>query len=237
MRLAMNTGKPSLAVKAVVVDLDGTLLDTAADLAAAANGMLGRLGLPERDPGLIRTFIGKGMANLVRRCLTGKHDLSAEPDAELLARAMPLYEEIYARVMHDNTRPYPGVIEGLRTLQDAGLRMACVTNKSEKFALPLLTAAGLRKFFELVICGDTLPRRKPDPLPLRHACARFGVRPEEMVLIGDSRNDVEAARAAGCRVLCVPYGYNEGAAVQELDSDGIVDSLLEASSLLAKVSP
>lgn len=225
----------TLAVKAVMVDLDGTLLDTAADLAAAANGMLKRLGLPERNPALIQTFIGKGMANLVKRCLTGKHDLNAEPDAELFARAMPLYEEIYARVMHENTSPYPGVVEGLQALRDAGLRLACITNKSEKFTLPLLEATGLRKFFELVICGDTLPRRKPDPLPLTHVCERFGIRPQEIVLIGDSRNDVEAARAAGCRVLCVPYGYNEGAPVQELDSDGIVDSLLEASNLLIKV--
>lgn len=235
MRLTMNAVKSSLAVKAVMVDLDGTMLDTAADLAAAANIMLLRLGLPERDEEVVKTYIGKGLANLVKRCLTGTLDLTVEPDPRLMARAMPIYEESYAAVMHQRTRPYPGVVEGLRALQAAGFRMACITNKGEKFTLPLLVSAGLRDFFELVICGDTLPKRKPDPLPLTHACAQFGIRPAEMVLIGDSLNDVQAARAAGCHVLCVPYGYNEGAAVQELDCDGIVSSLLEASRLLKKV--
>lgn len=226
-----------LAVKAVMVDLDGTMLDTAADLAAAANMMLRRLGLPGRDPEVIKTYIGKGLVNLVKRCLTGTLDLAVEADPQLMARAMPIYEECYAEVMHQRTRPYPGVVDGLEALQAAGFQMACITNKGEKFTLPLLESTGLRRYFELVICGDTLPRRKPDPLPLTHACERFGIRPEEMVLIGDSLNDVQAARAAGCHVLCVPYGYNEGAAVQELDSDGIVSSLLEASRLLKKVWP
>ncbi len=217
-----------------MVDLDGTMLDTAADLAAAANMMLERLGLPGRDEEAIKTYIGKGMLNLVKRCLTGSLDLGVEPASGLLARAIPLYEESYARVMHERTRPYPGVKEGLQALKAAGFRLACITNKGEKFTAPLLQATGLRDFFELVLCGDTLPRRKPDPLPLLHACERFGILPEEMVLIGDSVNDVQAARAAGCHVLCVPYGYNEGAAVQELDSDGIVSSLLEASRVLKK---
>ncbi len=221
-----------IPVKAVMVDLDGTMLDTADDLAAAANAMLRELGIPERDPERIKSFIGKGLVKLVKRCLTDDPD--GEPDPALLERAMPVYERNYAAVLQHRTRPYPGVSEGLEALARAGYRMACITNKGEKFTLPLLEATGLRRYFELVLCGDTLPRRKPDPLPITHACGQFGIEPREMVLIGDSLNDVQAARGAGCHVFCVPYGYNEGGDVRELDCDAIVATILEAVSLIRK---
>ena len=229
MNLTSNFPIP---VKAVMVDLDGTMLDTADDLAAAANAMLRELGIPERDPERVKSFIGKGLVKLVKRCLTG--DLDGEPEPALLERAMPVYERHYAAVLQHRTRPYPGVSEGLEALARAGYRMACITNKGEKFTLPLLEATGLRRYFELVLCGDTLPRRKPDPLPITHACERFGIAPREMVLIGDSLNDVQAARGAGCLVFCVPYCYNEGGDVRELDCDAIVATILEAASLIRK---
>ncbi len=219
-------------VKAVMVDLDGTMLDTADDLAAAANAMLRELGLQERSTEQVKSYIGKGLVRLVKRCLTGDPD--GEPEAELLGRAMPVYERNYAAVLQHRTRPYPGVTDGLEAMRGAGFRMACITNKGEKFTLPLLEATGLRRYFELVLCGDTLPKRKPDPLPLLHACGQFGIAPREMVLIGDSLNDVQAARAAGCPVLCVPYGYNEGGDVRELDCDAIVATILEAVRLIRK---
>ncbi len=215
-----------------MVDLDGTMLDTADDLAAAANAMLRELGLPERSAEQVKSYIGKGLVRLVKRCLTGDPD--GEPEAELLERAMPVYERNYAAVLQHRTRPYPGVTDGLQALHQAGYRMACITNKGEKFTLPLLEATGLRGYFELVLCGDTLPRRKPDPLPLLHACEQFGITPPDMVLIGDSLNDVQAARAAGCHVLCVPYGYNEGGDVRELDCDAIVPTIFEAVRLIRK---
>lgn len=221
-----------IPVKAVMVDLDGTMLDTADDLAAAANAMLRELGLPELDPERIKSFIGKGLVTLVKRCLT--NDPDGEPDRALVDRAMPVYERHYSAVLQHKTRPYPGVSEGLDALQRAGYRMACITNKGEKFTLPLLQATGLRDYFELVLCGDTLPRRKPDPLPLTHACERFGIVPGEMLLIGDSLNDVQAARGAGCHVFCVPYGYNEGGDVRELDCDAIVPTIFDAVSLIRK---
>lgn len=221
-----------IPVKAVMVDLDGTMLDTADDLAAAANAMLRELGLPERSTEQVKSYIGKGLVRLVKRCLTGDPD--GEPEAELLGRAMPVYERNYAAVLQHRTRPYPGVTDGLKAMHGAGFRMACITNKGEKFTLPLLEATGLRRYFELVLCGDTLPKRKPDPLPLLHACGQFGIAPREMVLIGDSLNDVQAARAAGCPVLCVPYGYNEGGDVRELDCDAIVATILEAVRLIRK---
>ena len=219
-----------LRVKAVLFDLDGTLLDTAPDLAAAANTMLAELLLPELDAHSIKNFIGGGITNLVKRTLAAS--LASEPDAQLLERAMPLYEKHYAAAMLDQTRPFPGVVEGLQAMRAQGIHLACVTNKAERFTLPLLGATGLLDFFELLVCGDSLPRKKPDPLPLRHACEHFGVEPREMLLIGDSPLDIQAARAAGCHIFCVSYGYSQGRDVRELDCDAIVATLRDAAKLL-----
>ena len=221
-----------LPVKAVMIDLDGTLLDTAGDLAAAANSMLRELGREELPVETIRSYIGKGIQKLVKRSLTGS--LDDEPDTTLFAKAMPIYEREYANTLCVNTFPYPGVIDGLNALQRQGFRLACITNKAEAFTQPLLRGTGLLDYFEIVLSGDSLPRRKPDPLPLLHACKHFGILPNEMLLIGDSLNDTEAARAAGCHVFCVPYGYNEGRDVRELDCDAIVASIDEASRLVCK---
>ena len=127
---------------------------------------------------------------------------------------------------------FPGVREGLQTLRDMQLRLACVTNKAERFTRALLAQLELARCFEQVIAGDTLPQKKPDPQPLLHACRAFGIAPGDMLMIGDSANDVEAARAAGCPVFCVDYGYNEGRDVRELDVDAIVASLIEATRLI-----
>lgn len=223
-----------LPVKAVLFDLDGTLLDTAPDLVTAANAMLGELALPALDAQSIKNFIGGGIATLVKRTLAAS--LESEPDAQLLERAMPLYEKHYAKVMLNQTRPFAGVVEGLQAMRAQGLRLACVTNKAERFARPLLGATGLLDFFELLVCGDSLPKKKPDPLPLRHACAHFGVEPREVLLIGDSPLDTQAARAAGCHIFCVPYGYNQGRDVRELDCDAIVATLRDAAKLLQNES-
>jgi phosphoglycolate phosphatase len=223
-----------ISVKAVMVDLDGTLLDTAGDLAAAANMMLRELGKAELPLETIKSYIGKGIQKLVKRSLTGT--LDGEPDADLLDKAMPLYERNYAKTLCMSTQPYPGVLEGLNILREGAFQLACVTNKAEAFTTPLLRATGLLDFFDIVLAGDSLPRKKPDPMPLLHACTHFGIQPSEMLLIGDSLNDAQAARAAGCCVFCVPYGYNEGRDVRELDCDAIVPSLFEATRLIQKLS-
>jgi phosphoglycolate phosphatase len=223
-----------LLIKAVMIDLDGTLLDTASDLAAAANMMLRELGRAELPLETIQSYIGKGIQKLVKRSLTGS--LDDEPDAELFDKAMPIYERDYAKTLCVNTRPYPGVIEGLNTLREAGFRLACVTNKAEAFTLPLLRATGLFDYFDIVLSGDSLLKKKTDPMPLLHACTHFDILPYEMLLIGDSLNDAEAARAAGCHVFCVPYGYNEGRDVRELDCDAIVTSVYDATKLIQKLS-
>lgn len=221
-----------IKIKAVVIDLDGTLLDTAPDLAHAAELMMAELGMAQVPLATIKTYIGNGVSRLVKRVLTGSMD--AEPDAALFARAYPIYQKHYGAHVSLHSRPFPGVVEGLQALRAMGVHVACITNKAEVFTLPLLRDTGLLDYFELVLSGDTLPKRKPDPLPLLHACEHFGVEPGELLLIGDSLNDTQAARAAGSPVFCVPYGYNRGLPVAELDQDAVVPSLLEAAQLIAK---
>ncbi len=222
-----------LSVKVVMIDLDGTLLNTADDLALAANLMLRELDLPEKSPATIQSYIGKGIERLVKRTLTGQ--LDGEPDAALLAKALPIYKKNYAENLSKNTQPYPGVMRGVDALLQAGFKLACITNKSEIFTLPLLRATGLFDQFEIILSGDSLPKKKPDPMPLVHICKHFDVHPNEALLIGDSLNDAIAARAAGCHVFCVPYGYNEGRDVHDLDCDAIVNSLENASKLITKL--
>lgn len=223
-----------LHIKAIVIDLDGTLLNTAPDLAHAAELMMADLGLPCPSPETIATYIGNGVSRLVKRVLTGKMD--AEPDPALFERAIAAYQRHYGEHVALHTRPYAGVVAGLDAFKAMGLRLACITNKAEQFTHPLLKETGLFDYFELILSGDTLPKRKPDPLPLRHACEYFGIAPHELLLIGDSLNDTQAARAAGCPVFCVPYGYNRGRPVSELDLDAITPSLLDASELVLKAA-
>lgn len=222
-----------LAVKMVMIDLDGTLIHTAPDLADCANRMLADLGRAPAPVETVMTWIGNGVPRLVKRALTGQ--MMAEPEAALFERALAIFQQHYLAHVSDLSRPFPGVVAGLDRLKARGFRLACITNKAEAFTLPLLRNLELYKYFELVLSGDSLPKQKPDPLPLLHACGQFGVAPEKMLMIGDSVNDVQAARAAGCPVFCVPYGYNEGHAVQGLDVDAIVSALTECIPLIKKV--
>ncbi|MDR1227418.1 MAG: phosphoglycolate phosphatase [Azoarcus sp.] len=221
---------PRFAPRAVLFDLDGTLLDTIADLADAANLMLAERGQAPRSREEIHGFVGKGIGNLVERCLTeGRAPVSgAEADAALEA-----FRRHYARVNGRRTRPYPGVPELLAALSARGLKMALVTNKATVFTLPLLMQFGIASYFGAVVCGDTLPVRKPDPAVIGHACARLGVEPAASLMIGDSANDALAARAAGAPVLLVTYGYSEGMPVEAIDCDGLLSSAWQALAYLA----
>ncbi|MGA7179149.1 MAG: phosphoglycolate phosphatase [Thiobacillaceae bacterium] len=220
-----------ISIRVVVIDLDGTLLDTAPDLARAAELMMAELGRPCPSLEAIQTYIGNGVSRLVKRVLTGQMD--AEPEPALFDKALAVYQKYYGQHIADQSRPFAGVVEGLEAMRAAGFHLACITNKAEQFTYPLLKATGLFNYFELILSGDTLPRRKPDPLPLLHAARHFGVDISQVLLIGDSLNDTQAARAAGCPVFCVPYGYNRGRPVTELDLDAVVPTLVEASKLLA----
>ena len=220
-----------MPVKAVLIDLDGTLLDTVPDLADAANAMLAELGRLTLPVDTIRDFVGKGIPNLVGRCL----GYPGESDAPEARAALAVFKRHYAAVNGRNTRIYPGVLAGLQAMRQAGLKTACVTNKAGAFTDQLLAATGLAALLDLTVSGDTLAEKKPHPLPFLHLCERFGIAPAEALVVGDSRNDVAGARAAGCPVFCVPYGYSEGEDVRELGADAIVGTLEEAACRLREI--
>lgn len=223
--------QPPLGVRAVVIDLDGTLLHTAPELAESANRMLRDLGRAPVSQELLMSYIGNGISWLVKRALTG--DMHAEPDAALYEQALPVFEKHYTELLLQS-KPFPGVIEGLDAMKAAGLRLGCITNKVARYTEPLLQGIGLAKYFELVLSGDSLPEKKPHPMPLLHAAQFFGVPVEQLLLIGDSLNDAVAARAAGCPVFCVPYGYNHGEPVDGLDLDAVIADLPAALPLIKR---
>lgn len=219
------------AIKAAIIDLDGTMLHTVPDFELALNGMRAELKLAPVTQDTIEPMVGKGSEKLIRDVLALDYD-TARIDA-VFDDAMAAYQRHYLAINGARSRLYPDVIEGLQAMKDLGLRLACVTNKPIAFTLPLLDKKGLAPFFELVYGGDSLPKKKPDPLPLLQVCSDFDLAPGQVVAIGDSSNDAEAARAAGCFVLSVPYGYNHGQSVQTINSDGIVATLLAAATSIS----
>ena len=222
-------------VCAAIIDLDGTMLDTVPDFHIAINRMRLEFDLAPITAERIKLMVGKGSENLIRSVLA--LDFDAERVELQFEPAMASYQRHYIAINGTQSVLYPDVIAGLDALKAAGLRLACVTNKPIAFALPLLKQKGLDGYFDVVYGGDSLPRKKPDPLPLQQVCSDFGLTPRQVVAIGDSSNDALAARAAGCPVLSVPYGYNHGHAVHTIDSDGIVDTLLQAAKLIALHNP
>ncbi len=217
-------------IRALLFDLDGTLVDSVPDLAAAVDAMLADLGLPPAGEARVREWVGNGSQRLVKRALTGRMD--GEPDPALLARAMPLFMAHYERLLCHRSALFDGVREGLRQLRAAGLKMAVVTNKPSRFIEPLLSALGVREDFAVLVGGDTLAERKPHPAPLLYAAQRLGEDPAAALMVGDSRNDVEAARRANMAVVCVPYGYNHGEDIRQASPDAVVEDLRELARLL-----
>jgi phosphoglycolate phosphatase len=222
--------QPLHGIRGVIIDLDGTMLDTAQDLHATINRVRHDLGLGPLDIATIVTFVGKGVENLVRRALLV--DLSAAEAERRFAQAMLSFDKHYHEINGEYATAYPGVHEGLQTMRDKNLRLACVTNKPLAFTMPLLKKTGLQDYFEIVYGGDSFAKKKPDPMQMEQVCADFQLAPQQVVAIGDSINDSQAARAAGCHVLNVPYGYNHGQSIQDIDTDGIVSSLLSAAQLI-----
>jgi phosphoglycolate phosphatase len=215
-----------IPASAIALDLDGTLLDTIHDLAEAVNVLLAEMGHAPLPKDTIRALVGKGMANLVRRALALARNVPvAAIDDATRDAALARYQAHYEAILGRGTLPFPGMVEGLDALRAMGFPLAVVTNKASRFVQPHLVHAGIAHHFALVIGGDTLATRKPDPGPLLHVAEAFGIAPARLLMVGDSINDVAAARAAGCPVLVLPYGYNEGEPVQNLDADGIVSTL------------
>lgn len=223
--------RPLTGIRAAIIDLDGTMVDTAPDFQVAINRMRAELDLAPLDIETVKEFVGKGSENLMRRVLGV--DFDADEVERRFEHALTRYQHHYRQINGLHSQVYPEVHAGLAAMQERGVRLACVTNKPIAFARPLLEKTGLLPFFEVIYGGDSLPRKKPDPLPMLTVCRDFGIAPHQAVAIGDSSNDAEAALAAGCRSLTVPYGYNHGQPVQSIASDGIVGSLRVAADLIA----
>jgi phosphoglycolate phosphatase len=223
-------------VSAVLLDLDGTLLDTAPDLHTAANAMLTALGRAPVECADIRRFVGRGIPNLVKRLLAGSREAADDP-LPPPPEALHLFRQAYAQCNGERSRAYPGVHEGLAAFQAMGLPMAVITNKASAFSEPLLLRTGLQRFFSVVVSGDSLPRMKPDALPVIWACGRLGVSPSSALMIGDSANDFYAGDRAGCPVVLLPGGYDEGIDVRSLPCTAVVSDLLEAARWVAGERP
>ncbi len=218
----------------ILIDVDGTLVDSVPDLAYCVDEMMKQLDLPVRGEAAVRDWVGNGIERLVRRALIGK--LDGEPDEALFARAYPIYLDLYAENTSKRSHLYPGVREGIDYLRSNGYRLGCVTNKAAQFTEPLLKELGVYDDFAIVISGDTLPKKKPDPLPLLHAAEFFGVAPVQAMMVGDSVSDVKAARAAGFQIVCMSYGYNHGVDIRDANPDAVIDRLVQIRGLLEEAA-
>ncbi|MBT2333134.1 phosphoglycolate phosphatase [Variovorax paradoxus] len=212
---------------AAIVDLDGTMVDTLGDFAVSLNHMLGDLSLPAVAPDAIEKMVGKGSEHLILSALAHVMPAGGAAPQALFDRAWERYQHHYLAINGQHSAVYPGVVEGLKALRSRGLRLACLTNKPTSFAKPLLATKGLDGFFDFAFGGDAFARKKPDPLPLLKTCEALGTAPARTLMIGDSSNDAKAARAAGCPVVLVTYGYNHGEPICGVDADGFLDSLAE----------
>ena len=219
-----------LLIRAIAIDLDGTLLDTIPDLCGAVNRVLDELGLAQLPLSLVKTFVGKGLREHMRKSLLTA--LKRDPTDDEKAHAMTLYKKHYAAHIADQTTIYPGVVEGLEAFKARGLALSVVTNKWTSYSETLLSHFKLQPYFDHLVCGDTLTTNKPDPGMMFYSAGRFGVHPREMLMIGDSGNDSRAAQAAGSAVVLMNYGYSEGENLIDLHANAIVGTFTDIPSLL-----
>lgn len=214
----------------VLIDVDGTLVDSVPDLAYCVDEMLKAVDMAPHGEAEVRHWVGNGVERLVRRALIGQ--LDGEPDEALFDKAYPIFMDLYKDNTSKRSSLYPGVKEGIDYLRDAGYKLGCVTNKAAAFTHPLLKDLGLFDYFESIVSGDTLEKKKPDPMPLIHSAEKLGVSPEDSLMLGDSISDVKAARAAGFQIICMSYGYNHGVDIRESNPDIVIDSMAELKTLL-----
>lgn len=214
----------------VLIDVDGTLVDSVPDLSFCIDEMMKQIGREPWGEIKARDWVGNGVERLVRRALIGQ--LDGEPDEAEFERAFPIFMELYKHNTSKRSTLYPGVLEGLAYLKQAGYTLGCVTNKAAAFTVPLLTDLGIYDEFGIVVSGDTLAKKKPDPMPLLHAADHFGISAADSLMIGDSSNDVKAARAAGFQIICLTYGYNHGEDIRDSEPDAVIDSMAELKQLL-----
>lgn len=217
--------------KLILIDVDGTLVDSVPDLWFCVDEMMKQLGMPERGEAAVRQWVGNGVETLTKRALT--NDLNGEPDEELFAKAMPIFDALYAENTSERSELYAGVKEALEIFsKDDDYRLACVTNKAERFTVPILKDLGIYDYFEMVVCGDMLEKKKPDPMPLLYVAEKLGVDPADSLMLGDSMSDVKAARAAGFSIVCMSYGYNHGEDIRDYNPDAVIDTMTEFPNLI-----
>ena len=215
----------------ILIDVDGTLVDSVPDLAFCVDEMMKQIDMPVHGEAKVREWVGNGVERLTRRALIGQ--LNGEPDEALFEKGYPIFLELYAENTCKRSCLYPGVEEGLAYLKAEGYKLGCVTNKAAQFTEPLLKELGVYDNFEIVVSGDSLPKKKPDPMPLLHAAEFFGVKPQNALMIGDSVSDVKASRAAGFQIVCMSYGYNHGMDIRDANPDVVIDSMAELPRVLA----
>ncbi len=213
----------------VLIDLDGTLVDSVPDLCVAVNLMRADLGLDPQPQQQIAGYVGNGIDRLIHRSLTG--NFTDEAQAVKFAKAQHQFTSHYAQHNGRHSRLYPGVVEGIGQLLAAGIQLACVTNKSTRFSEQLLQAFGIRSYFAMLVAGDTTAFKKPHPQPLLHAAQTLGKSSSECLMIGDSVHDVEAARAAQMAVVAVSYGYNHGDDIGTAKPDAVIGRLDQFAGL------
>jgi phosphoglycolate phosphatase len=231
-KLELRMAKPPDRIRAVAFDLDGTLIDTMGDLAAAVNLMLSMLGARELPEPQVRALVGNGVDQLALRALNASIGSSSTHSAQRSA-ALALFRRLYGQGLFKHSKVYPGVVATLRSLTDAGISSCCVTNKDSAFAEPLLREAGLSEFLAFTLCADRAEDRKPSPNLLLAACSRLGIAPAQMLYVGDSSVDIAAARAAGSPVIAVSYGYGKdhAAGAGDVQPDGRVDDMTQIVAL------
>jgi phosphoglycolate phosphatase len=214
----------------IMIDVDGTLVDSVPDLSWCLDETLKKVGLPPRGEAAARKWVGNGVIRIVERGIA--NDLDAPHDEAIFKDAMPIFRELYAENTSKRSKLYPGVREGVDYLKSTGIKIGCITNKDEQFTHPILKDLGLWNDFEIVISGDTLEKKKPDPLPLLHGAKMLGVKPENSLMLGDSTSDVKAARAAGFEIICMSYGYNHGDDIRDSNPDAVIDSMTELRDMI-----
>ncbi|ABZ78615.1 phosphoglycolate phosphatase [Shewanella halifaxensis HAW-EB4] len=217
-------------IKAVAFDLDGTLIDSVPDLAAATRATLEELALPLCSDEQVRSWVGNGAEMLMRRALS--FALNTAVTEEQLQACMPKFMHFYGLNLQQHSQLYPGVESVLEQLQQAGYRMAIVTNKPYEFTLPLLKAFNIDAYFSMVLGGDSLSKMKPDPLPLQHILHEWRLETEQLLMVGDSKNDILAAKSAKVASVGLTYGYNYGEDIGLSGPDAVCEQFSEITALL-----
>jgi len=216
--------------KLIMIDVDGTLVDSVPDLAYCVDELMVLMGREKWGEAKVRHWVGNGVPKLVERSLTG--ELEGTVDKSDFDKAYPIFLELYAENTSERSSLYDGVREGLDYMKSEGYTLGCVTNKAEQFTLPILRDLGIFDDFGIVISGDTLEKKKPDPLPLLHATKHFGIDSKDSLMLGDSISDVKASRAAGFEIICMSYGYNHGDDIRDANPDLVIDSMAELKDYL-----